>query len=130
MGYKFRIGQDELSYLYEHAKGRMDFNPEIAEKYKKIIKEIPFYKSEKEALEFTVNDMKNSNSISKYRYQIWVEIEKDNDIFRVTNKWFVTDDNIKAQAAEYIGMAQMYDNCRLTTIIIDNIPLDDVIAYF
>ena len=30
------LGQEELKYVYEHGKKRMEYHPELAEKYRKL----------------------------------------------------------------------------------------------
>ena len=63
-------------------------------------------------------------------YQIWAKIEKGDDgIFRIQDRWLVTNDNKVKLAADYIGMALMYDDVRFCKIIDNNIKIDDVIAY-
>ena len=127
MAYQFRIGQDEMNRLYKSAKGRMDYNPEYAEKYKNIINEYPYFKTEKEALQNAIKLKKENLS----NYQIWTKFERGDDgIFRVQNYWLLTDDGKIKLAAEYIGMALMYDDIRLTRIISDGVDCNDVVAYW
>lgn len=126
MEHRFRMTQDVLEYTYENAKGRMDAHPDIAEEKKNIIKNLPHFNSEKEALE-TAFKMEAENP---YSCQIWAKIEKSNDIYRIVNWWIVTDDVKVKQAADYIGMAQMYDEARLCRIIDNNVKIDDVVAYW
>lgn len=124
--HRYRASQKELEYAYESAKGRMECHPDVAEKYQNIIQKCSYFKSEKEALEKAFRIWKEK----PYSCQIWAKVEKDDDIYRIPNYWIVTDDNKIIQAAEYIGMAQMYDETRLAYIIDDNIKIDDVIAYY
>lgn len=127
MEYRFRIGQNDMRYLYESAKGRMEAHPEYADGQKKIIQEHPHFKSEKEALEAAINMEKEH----PYSCQIWAKFEEGDDgIFRIQNWWVATDDWKIKLAAEYIGMALMYDQTRLTKIIDNNIQIDDVVAYW
>lgn len=126
MGYRFRISQSDMGYLYESAKGRMDAHPDYADKHKRVIRDYPYFKSEREALEAAIKIEK----INPYSCQIWAKIEKGDDgIFRILNWWIVTDDIKVKLAAEYIGMALMYDETRLSKIIGGNTKIDDVIAY-
>ena len=126
MGYRFRISQSDMGYLYESAKGRMDAHPDYADKHKRVIRDYPYFKSEREALEAAIKIEK----IYPYSCQIWAKIEKGDDgIFRILNWWIVTDDIKVKLAAEYIGMALMYDETRLSKIIGGNAKIDDVIAY-
>lgn len=127
MEYRFRISQDELKRLYENAKSRMEINPDITSKHTKVIEGCPFYQSEKEALEAAIKMMKEKPA----NYQIWTKFEKGDDgIFRIQDWWIVTDDGKTKLAADYIGMALMYDNVRLNRIVNNNIKVDDVVAYW
>ena len=127
MAYQFRISQDEMRLLYENAQARMDAHIEFADEQKEIIAKHPYFKSEKEALKAAL-DMMNKGSLD---YQIWAKIEKGEDgIFRVQNYWLLTDDGKTKVAAEYIGMALMYDDVRLNRIIDDGVGVDDVVAYW
>lgn len=127
MVYQFRIGQDEMRLLYENAQARMDAHLEFADEQKEIIAKHPYFKSEKEALETAIKMIKENQS----DYQIWAKIEKgDDDIFRIQNWWIVTDDGKTKMAADYIGMALMYDDIRLNRIIDDVVGVNDVVAYW
>ena len=98
-----RFNQSELRYLYESAKGRMDYHPDIAEKYKKMIDQHPFYKSETEAMQ-AANDLKGkSQSIC----QVWAKIGRDEEYFYIQDHYIVSDDIRISIAADYIGMAQI-----------------------
>lgn len=125
--YRYRISQDEMDYLYKSAKGRMDYNPKSAEKYNNIISKYPYFKTEKEALQAAIKHIKENDT----NHQIWAKFEKGDDgIYRIQNYWLLTDDwNIKL-AAEYIGMALMYNEARFNRIIGNNVKIDDIIAYW
>lgn len=124
--YKFRMSQSVLEYTYESAKGRMEYHPDLAEKYQNIIEKCPYFKSEREALEAAIKiDKEHPHSC-----QIWAMIEKSDGIYRIRDYWVVSNDYKILQAAEYIGMAQMYNQSRLSRIIGDNARIDDVIAYY
>ena len=127
MAYQFRISQDEMNRLYESAKGRMDANPEFTDEQNKIVANHSYFKTEKEVLKAAIDMMKKGD----LNYQIWAKIEKGEDgIFRVQNYWLLTDDGKTKVAAEYIGMALMYDEARLLNIIDNNVKIDDVVAYW
>lgn len=126
MEYRFRMMQSDLRTLYESAQARIDAHPEIAEKHREVVEKCRFFKTEKEALKAAIAKIKDNN----YGCQIWAKVEKDGDIFRVLNYWLVIDDGKMKQSADYIGMALMYDETRLQTIIDNNVPIDDVIAYY
>ena len=124
---RYRISQEEMKYTYERAKARMDFHIDYANKQKDIIAKHPYFKTEKEALQEALKLIKKTKSDC----QIWAEIEKGNDdIYRIQNKWIVIEDGKIKLAAEYIGMALMYDDIRFNRIINNNIPIDEVIAYW
>lgn len=122
---RYRISQNELEYAYETAQRRMACHKEYTEKFKNIINGIEYFKTEKEALTHALAMFKKG-----IRCQIWAKVEKDDDVYRILNYWIVAEDNFVKQAAHYIGMALMYDEVRLTGINIDNINIDDVIAYY
>lgn len=124
--YHFDASQDTLRYTYESAKGRMDCHPEYTEEQKSALQGQTYFKTEKEALQEAIKKVK-AGSLS---CQIWVKFEKgDDEIYRIQNYWLVTDDCRVQKAAEYIGMAFMYDWSRILRIIDDNIPLDDIVVY-
>lgn len=125
MEYRFRINQDDLSYLYNSAQARIKAHPEFAEKQKKVIQEHTYFKTEKEALESTISKMKDNNA----SYQIWAKTEKEGNIIRIQDYWITTDDNKVKLAADYLGMALIYDTTKLQNIIDDNVKIDNVIAY-
>jgi hypothetical protein len=124
----WRIGQEELKNIYESAQVRMKFNPERATKTTKIVNNHAHFSTEKEALEFAIEQMTKH----KYAcYQIWGRVEKDeNDVYILTNWWLSTDDVEVLESAEYIGMAQLYDGSKILSIIDANIPIDNVVAYY
>lgn len=126
MEYRYRISQDDLARIYENAQARMDANPEIAEKHKKAIREHSSFKSEKEALQAAIKLRKENH----WGCQIWANVEKVDDIYRIQNYWLVTDDGKTKLSADYIGMALMYDEARLLNIIDNGVPIDEVIAYY
>ena len=113
MGYRYRMSQDELAYTYEHAQARMYAHPEYANKQKEIIQAQSFFNSEREALQAAIEQVKNNH----WGCQIWAEIEKADGVYRILNRWLVTDDGKTKQSAEYIGMALIYDETRLERII-------------
>ncbi len=116
MGDRFRINQSEFAYIYENAQVRMRYNPDIAAKHKKEIEKYPFYQSEKEALQYTLDMMNKEYS----NYQIWAKVGKDDEYYYIQDYFIATDDNLIKQAADYIGMALIYDGTRLQTIIDNN----------
>ena len=123
---RYRISQEEMKYTYERAKARMDFHIDYANKQKDIIAKHPYFKTEKEALQEALKLIKKTKSDC----QIWAEIEKgDDDIYRIQNKWIVIEDGKIKLAAEYIGMALMYDDIRFNRIINNNINIDDIVSY-
>ncbi len=98
------IGRDQvnLGHDYESALGRMAAHPDYAEKYSKIIREHPYFTSEKEAVSVALS----RGSMC----QIWAKIGKDEEYYYIKDDYFiVTDDWRIDQAAEYIGMAILYN---------------------
>lgn len=126
MDYRYRIGQDDLKHIYETAKERMKANREFADKHQEVIAKHRFFNTEIDALQYTIDKMKNEPS----NYQIWAKIEKEKDIFRIQEWWVVTDDWKVKQSADYIGMALMYDETRLNRIIREDVKIDDIVAYW
>ena len=47
MVHRYRMSLDELSYIYDSAKGRMDAHPEVAKKYEAVLREQTYFKTEK-----------------------------------------------------------------------------------
>lgn len=82
----------------------MKYNPEIAAKYKEMIDEFSFYKSENDALDAVENQMKDLPS----NYQIWAKIGRDEEYYYIEDYYVVSDDIHICVAAEYVGMAQIY----------------------
>lgn len=126
MEYRFRMNQEQLGILYESAKSRIDAHPDVAEKHQCEIQKSTHYESEKEALSRAL-ELERENP---YSCQIWAKIEKVDDIYRIQKYWLVTDDVKIKMAADYIGMALMYDETRLQNIIYNKVKIDDVIAYY
>lgn len=124
--YKFRMSQDDLKFVYETALSRMVAHPSIAKKEWRLINDFPFFKSEKEALAKAFELMQNKRA----NCQIWAKVEKSGDVFRVAHWWVVTDDWKIQKAADYIGMAQMYDTPRLRRLLAENAAIDDIVAYW
>ena len=121
---RFRMSQDELKYVYESAKGRMEYHPDIAAKYQNVIQNYYHFENEKDALETAIKIEKEK----PYTCQIWAKVEKDEEYYRIQDWWIVTDDVKVKIAADYIGMAQIYDETRLSKIIDSNAVLDDIIT--
>ena len=122
----FRIAQKELKYIYENAQARMEYNPKRSAKATNIVNNHPHFNTQKEALEFAVQKMRETDGW----YQVWAKVKKGEDgIYRVQNWWLATDDIKTIEAAEYIGLAQTHDGSMILSIIDNNIPIDDVVAY-
>ena len=82
----------------------MAHNPEVAAKYKEILKKQSFYKNEKDALDEITNLMKEHPS----NYQIWAKIGLDEESYYIKDYYVVSDDIHICVAAEYIGMMQIF----------------------
>ena len=127
MIYPHRIGQETLKYIYESAKERIAAHPKRAEQAISIIDKHRHFKTQKEALEFAIEQMKTNYA----RYQVWAKVEKgEDDIYRVQNWWLSTDDSKVLESAEYIGLVQTHDESMILSIIDDDIPIDDIVAYY
>lgn len=123
-----RISQDRLKYIYESAQARMEYNAESAVKATDIVNKHSCFTSEKDALDFAIEQMRNKEYAF---YQFWAKIEKDeNGVYILTNWWLSTDDIEVLESAEYIGMIQLYDGSRILSIIDADVPTDNVIAYY
>ncbi len=123
----FRVAQKELKYIYENAQARMEYNPKRSAKATNIVNNHPHFNTQKEALEFAVEQMKTNAAW----YQVWAKVEKGEDnIYKVQNWWLSTDDSKVLESAEYIGMVQTHDGSMILSIIDNNIPINDVVAYY
>lgn len=99
-----RISQEELKYVYESAQARMEYNPEVAAKYKGMIEAQPSYKSVKEAKQAAI-DIYNKGRLE---CQIWARIGSDEEYYYIQDYFIVSADNRINIAAEYVGMAQIF----------------------
>ena len=127
MRYPHRINQETLKYVYESAKERMAAHPDRAKQAVSIVEKHHHFNTQKDALEFAVEQMKTNTAW----YQVWAKVEKgEDDIYRVQNWWLSTDDSRVLEAAEYMGMVQTHDDSMILSIIDDNLPIDDVVAYY
>jgi arginine utilization protein RocB len=102
---EYRNGMEQyiLQFVYESAKERIEAHPDIADKFQNIIQNYPYFKTEKEALEAAVKKEKDNP-----KWQIWAKIEKDEELYRIKDYYIMSNDYKVLQAAEYIGMAQIY----------------------
>lgn len=111
---RYELGQDELGYMYESAQSRMAAHPDFAKRYKKMIADCTHFDNEQDALQAAIKPAREGEF--DYYCQIWAKIEKDEEFYRISDYWIVTGDVQIQQAAEYIGMALVYDNARLQRI--------------
>lgn len=111
---RYKLGQDELSYMYESAQSRMAAHPDFAKRCKKAVADCTHFDNEQDALQAAIKPAKEGEF--DYYCQIWAKIEKDEEFYRISDYWIVTGDVQIQQAAEYIGMALVYDNARLQRI--------------
>lgn len=98
------LGQEELKYVYECGKSRIEFHPDLAEKYRKIIEEYPFYQDRNEAIEKAIQMSEDSHK----SYQVWAKVGKDGENYYIQDYYIVSNDYRILIAAEYIGMEQLY----------------------
>lgn len=82
----------------------MKFNPEIADKFIEVIGKQPFFDNTKDAIK-AIDDMENND---RWSCQIWAKIGKDEEYYFIQDYYIVTDSNIIKQAADYIGMIDIY----------------------
>ena len=99
---KREIGQDELKYVYESAKKRMEYHPDFAEKYKKLLKDIPVYKNIDEAKKVAL-DMENKGRFAS----VWANVANEEEYYYIQDHFIVSDNNFVLQAAEYVGMIDL-----------------------
>lgn len=98
------LGQEELKYVYERGKKRIEYHPELANKYIKIIEEFPFYQDRNEAIEKAIQ----MNKDSLKPYQVWAKVGKDEENYYIQDYYIVSNDYRILIAAEYIGMEQLF----------------------
>ena len=126
--YKYIIGQGQLYELQKRADALKRMHPAAFSVYELLIDGLgnaDVFDSEKEALTAALDKIKNNGSSS---VQIWAKYISEEEYFKI-NSWIVTDDWRVKQAAEYIGLALMYDESRLQIIIDNDISINDVVAY-
>lgn len=109
MDKKLIKSQEILRYIYDSAEGRMEFNPDVAEEYRGVVKKCPHFENEKEAFE-AASKMKKEKPDGVF--MVWATIVKDEEFYRVGAPWIVTKNGGQQKAAEYIGMLSSYD-CHL-----------------
>lgn len=97
------FGQDELKYVYERGKERMECHSEKAAECNKIINGHAFYKSKDEA----ISKAKELNESNSHKYQVWAKVGKDEEYYYIENYYIVSNDWKVLMAAEYIGMEQI-----------------------
>ena len=98
------LGQEELKYVYEHGKKRMEYHPELAEKYRKMIEVLPFYQDRNEAIEKAIQMSKDNHE----PYQVWAKVGNDVEHYYIQDYYIVSNDYRILIAAEYIGMEQIF----------------------
>lgn len=126
--YKYIIGQGQLYELQKRADALKRMHPDTFRRFELFLDGLgnaDFFDSEQEALTAALDRIKNKGSSS---VQIWAKYITDEEYFKI-NSWIVTDDWRVKQAAEYVGLALMYDESRLQIIIDNGISINDVVAY-
>lgn len=98
------LGQEELKYVYERGKKRIEYHPEFADKYIKMIEELPFYQNRNEAIEKALQMSKDCQE----PYQVWAKVGKDEEYYFIQDCYIVSNDYRILIAAEYIGMEQLF----------------------
>ena len=97
------LGQEELKYVYECGKKRMEYHPELAEKYRKIINDCFFYTNKDVAIEKAIELNKNCHR----PYQVWAKVGKNKERYYIEDHYIVSNDYRVIMAAEYIGLEQI-----------------------
>lgn len=100
-----KISQEELQYVYESAQARMASHPEYAQEQTAIIHEFPHFDDKEEALQAA----KDMSKDGRWDCQIWAKIGIDEEYYFIENYYIVSDDYKVKQAAEYIGMAHVFN---------------------
>lgn len=122
--YKYIIGQGQLYELQKRAAELKRMHPDAFSFFLDVLGNADVFDSEKEALTAALDRIKNKGS----SIQIWAKFITDEEYYKI-NSWIVTDDWRVKQAAEYVGLALMYDESRLQIIIDNGISINDVVAY-
>lgn len=123
--YKYIIGQGQLYELQKRAAELKRMHPDAFSFFLDVLGNADVFDSEKEALTAALDRIKNEGSSS---VQIWAKFNSDEEYYKI-NSWIVTDDWRVKQAAEYVGLALMYDESRLQIIIDNDISINDIVAY-
>lgn len=98
------LGQEELKKVYESAKKRMEYHPEKAEIYRRIIEHSPFYNDKDEAIKVAEAMCKSDGS----GCQVWAKVGKDKEHYYIEDYYIVSNDYKILIAADYIGMEQIF----------------------
>ena len=101
-----RIKNDQrtLGYAYENALAMENYHPRVFEDRQKMVQALPFYEDEEGAIKAAIELSKTA----KENCQVWARVGKEEEYYFIQNYFIVTNDNRIKQAAEYIGMAQIY----------------------
>ena len=97
--------QGELGYGYERAKRFAELHPEVFAEREKLIQEQPYYTTEEDAIK-AARDLERK---ARTPVQIWAKVGKDEEFYYIDDYFVVTDDNFVKQAADYIGMAHVFE---------------------
>ena len=98
------FSQEELEYVYIRGQARMNWHPDLAEKYMKVIQNYPYLKTLDEAVNFA----KSQSEKYMDNCQIWAKVGKDKEYYYIQDYYIVTNNIHIAIAAEYIGMEQIW----------------------
>lgn len=101
-----RIKNDQrtLGYAYESALTLKEYHPEIFEERQRIVQALTPYTDEESAINAAIELSKTAQE----NCQVWARIGKDEEYYFIQDYFIVTNDNRIKQAAEYIGMAQIF----------------------
>ena len=103
MDFKDKFNQKELGYIYDRGKDLAKAHPDLAEKYRKMIQEHPYFKTLNEAKDY----VSHQNKEDICNYQIWAKVGKDEEYYFIEDYYIATDNVYIKIAADYIGMEQI-----------------------
>lgn len=101
-----RVKNDQrtLGYAYENALALEEYHPKVFQERRDMIQALPSYKDEKSAIKAAIELWETTQG----NCQVWARIGKDEEYYFIQDYFIVTNDNRENQAAEYIGMAQIF----------------------
>lgn len=101
-----RIKNDQrtLGYAYESALALKEHHPEVFKERWEMVQALPSYKDEDGAIKAAVALAETTQK----NCQVWARVGKDEEYYFIQDYFIATNDNRVKQAAEYIGMAEIF----------------------